>query len=74
MSKQDRHLFVGSIGEVLACFGEDVSGDVHVDGVNPTRMCHWSFGVVRRNKEVCEGGTELIFFWRRNFAWLIHWL
>ena len=54
-------LVVGFIGEVLACVGEDVSGDVHVDGVNPTRMCHWSFGVVRRNKEVCEGGTELIF-------------
>lgn len=59
MSKQDRHLVVGFIGEVLACVGEDVSGDV--DGVNPTRMCHRSFGVVRRNKEVCEGGTELIF-------------
>ena len=61
MSKQDRHLVVGFIGEVLVCVGEDVSGDVHVDGVNPTRMCHRSFGVVRRNKEVCEGGTELIF-------------
>ena len=60
MSKQDRHLVVGFIGEVLACVGEDVSGDV--DGVNPTHMCHRSFGVVRRNKEVCEGGTELIFF------------
>ena len=34
----------------------DVSCDV--DGVNPTRMLHRSFGVVRRNKEVCEGGTE----------------
>ena len=64
MSKQDRHLVVGFIGEVLACVGEDVSGDV--DGVNPTRMCHRSFGVVRRNKEVCEGGKELIFF-----AWLL---
>ena len=62
MSKQDRHLVVGLIGEVLACVGEDVSGDV--DGVNPTRMCHRSFGVVRRNKEVCEGGTELIFLRR----------
>ena len=59
MSKQDRHLVVGFIGEVLAYVGEDVSGDV--DSVNPTHMCHRSFGVVRRNKEVCEGGTELIF-------------
>ena len=41
-AKQDRHLVVGFIGEVLACVGEDVSGDV--DGVNPTRMCHGSFG------------------------------
>ena len=60
MSKQDRRLVVGFIGGVLACVGEDVSGDV--DGVNPTRMCHRSFGVVRRNKEVCEGDTELIFW------------
>ena len=49
-------LVVGFIGEVLACVGEDVSGDV--DGVNPTHMCHRSFGVVQRNKKVCEGGTE----------------
>ena len=62
MSKQDRHLVVGFIGEVLACVGEDVWGDV--DGINPIlkHMCHRSFGVVRRNKEVCEGGTELFFF------------
>ena len=57
MSKQDRHLVVGFIGEVLACVGEDVSGDV--DGVDPIHMCHRSFGVVRRNKEICAGGTEL---------------
>ena len=60
MSKQYRHLVAGFVGEVLACVGEDVSGDV--DGVNPTHTCHRSFGVVRRNKEVCEEGTELIFF------------
>ena len=60
MSKQDRHLVVGFIGKVLACVEEDVSGDV--DGMNPIHMCHRSFGVVRRNKEVCEGGTELFFF------------
>ena len=60
MSKQDRHLVIGFIGEVLACVGEDVCGDV--DGANPIHMCHRSFGVVRRNKEECEGGTELIFF------------
>ena len=59
MSKQDRYLVVGFIDEVLACVGEDVSGTGDVDGVNPTRMCHRPFGVVRRNKEVCEGGTEL---------------
>ena len=53
---------VGFIGEVLACVGQDVSCDV--DGVNPTHVCHRSFGVVRRNKEVCEGGRELIFFRR----------
>ena len=58
ISKQYRHLVVGFIGEVLACAGEDVSDDV--DGMNPTHMCHRSFGVVRRNKEVCEGGTELL--------------
>ena len=55
MSKQDRHLVVGFIGEVLGCVGEDVTGDV--DGVNPAHMCHRSFGVVRRKEEVCEGGT-----------------
>ena len=38
MCKQDRHLVVGFIGEVLVCVGEDVSGDV--DGVNAARMCH----------------------------------
>ena len=43
MSKQDRHLVVGFIGEVLACVGEDINGDV--DGVNPTHMCHRSFDV-----------------------------
>ena len=57
MSKQGRHWVVGFIGEVMAAVGEDVSGDV--DGVNPTSMCHRSFGVGRQNKEVCEGGTEL---------------
>ena len=55
-----RYLVVGFIVEVLACVGEDVCGDV--DGMNPIHMCHRSFGVVRRNKEVCEGGTDLIFF------------
>ena len=52
MSKQDRRLVVGFIGGVLACVGEDVSGDV--DGCK-------SYAVVRQKKEGCEGGTELIF-------------
>ena len=60
MSKRDRHLVVGFICEVLACDGEDVTG--HVDGVNPTHMCHRSFGVVRRNKEVYVREARNYFF------------
>ena len=45
MSKQDRHLVVGFVGEVLICVGKDISDDV--DGMNPMHMCHGCFGVVR---------------------------
>ena len=36
MSKQDHHVVVDFVGEVLACVDEDVSGDV--GGVNPTHV------------------------------------
>ena len=48
---------MGFVGEVTACFGEDVSGAVH--DANPTPTRHSCWGVVRRNTNARHGNYFL---------------